>query len=106
MTPMVASNHPQLTYFKPSGSVRWASFLPWLIVPLGLAAGLAGVLFWLFHVGHYYVLIVPAMAALGVAACLKLAVNKGHCRSRLVAGAAGACAGIVLYLGYYYCGMV
>jgi hypothetical protein len=80
--------------------------LQWLLVPFGLAAILAALLFWLFRMGHYYIGIVPAIAALGVAGCLKLAVNKGHCRSRVVAGAAGFCAGTILYLGYYYCGMV
>jgi len=101
-----ASVFPGRSYFKPSGGVEWSSFASWLLVPFAVAAALAGVLFWLFKVGHYYVGIVPALAALVVAACLKLAVNKGNCRSRLVAGAAGICAGVTLYLGYYYCGMV
>jgi hypothetical protein len=106
VNPTIAGSFSQVTYFKPSGRVRWGSFVSWVLVPLILAAVLAAVMFWLFYVGHYYIIIVPAIAALAVAACLKLAVNKGHCRSRLIAGAAGFCAGIILYLGYYYCGMV
>ncbi len=106
MTLSRAQAIPGRTYFKPSGNVTWGSFVPWLLLPFGLAAALAMLIFWLFYIGHYYVGIVPALAAVAVAACLKLAVNKGHCRSRVVAGMAGACAGIILYLGYYYCGMV
>jgi hypothetical protein len=37
---------------------------------------------------------------------VSLAVNKGHCRNRLIAGAAGFCAGLVLYVGSYYCGII
>ncbi len=97
---------PGRTYYRPSGSVNWTGLIRWLVVPFGLAAALAWLMFWLFRVGHYYIAIVPAVAAVAVAACLKLAVNQGHCRSRLVAAAAGLCAGAILYLGYYYFGMV
>lgn len=103
---MKPSFFPGRSYFTPSGGVQWGSFLQWLLVPFGLAAVLAALLFWLFRMGHYYIAIVPAIAALGVAGCLKLAVNKGHCRNRVIAAAAGFCAGAILYLGYYYCGMV
>jgi hypothetical protein len=106
VNPTTVRGLPELIYFKPSGGVRWGSFVAWLLIPLSLAAVLAAVMFWLFDAGHYYIIIVPAIAALAVVACLKLAVNKGHCRSRVVAGAAGFCTGIILYLGYYYCGMV
>jgi hypothetical protein len=33
-------------------------------------------------------------------------VIKGHCRNWLVGGLAGLCAAVVLYLGYFYCGMI
>jgi hypothetical protein len=93
-------------YFPKSSGVNWGVFLTWLVVPFGLAGLLAGLLFWLFSVGHYYIIIMPAVAALAVGGCLKLAIGKGHCRNRPVAIAAGVCAGLLLYLGYYYCGMV
>ena len=35
-----------------------------------------------------------------------LAVRKSQCRSRLVAGLLGVVAGIIVYLGYYYVGMI
>ncbi len=97
---------PGRTYFKSSGGIDWIAFLPWLAVPFSLAALLAGLLFWLFSVGHYYIIIMPSVAALAVGAGLKLAIGKGHCRSRPVAVAAGIGAGALLYFGYYYCGMV
>lgn len=78
----------------------------WLIVPFGGAALLAALMFWLFRVGHYYIILVPLIAALAVAGCVKLAVGKGHCRNAAVAGVVGVVAGVLLYFGYYYCGMV
>jgi len=97
---------PGRTYFKSSGGTDWGKFLPWLVVPFAVAALLAGVMFWLYSVGHYYVVFVPAVAAVAVAACVKLAVGKGHCRSRWVGAVAGVVAGGLLYFGYYYFGMV
>src|SRR5882762_2883357 len=97
---------PGRTYFKSSGGTDWGKFLPWLVVPFGVAALLAGVMFWLFRVGHYYVVFVPAIAAVAVAACVKFAVGKGHCRSQWVGAVAGLVSGALLYFGYYYCGMV
>src|ERR1043166_6410748 len=60
----------------------------------------------LFILGHYYIFFVPLIAALAVGGLINLAVNKGHCRNAIIAGAAGFCAGIVLYLGQYYSGMI
>lgn len=98
--------YPGRTYFKCSGGVNWGTFLPWLVVPFGVATLLAALMFWLFRVGHYYIVLVPLIAALAVAGCVKLAVGKGHCRNAAVAGVAGIVAGVLLYFGYYYCGMV
>ena len=73
-----------------------------LLVAVILAYGMAE----LFRVGHYYIGIVPALAGLAVAGLIRVAVAKGNCRNPGIAGAAGATAGLILYLGYFYIGMV
>ncbi len=103
---MKPTDFPGREYYKPSGLVQWAAFLPWLFLALAAASALAGIMFWLFKAGHSYIIIMPAIAALAVGGCVKLAVGKGLCRNRAVAAVAGIGAGIFLYLGYYYCGMV
>ena len=96
---------PGRNFYQGSG-VNWSRFLPWLLSVFVVAGVLAEGLFLLFHAGHYYVIIMPVVAALAVGGLVSLAVNQGHCRNQLVAGAAGFCAGLVLYLGSYYCGMI
>ncbi|HEY1788528.1 MAG TPA: hypothetical protein VGJ73_10250 [Verrucomicrobiae bacterium] len=93
------------TYYKGKG-VDWARFLPWLLAAFICAAILAEGMAQLFAVGHYLIVIVPAIAALCVAGMLNLAVNRGHCRSQWVAGLSGFCAGIILYFGFFYLGMI
>jgi hypothetical protein len=97
---------PGRVFYRASGGVRLGPFLAWLLPAIALAALLALVLFWLFLNGYYYMIIVPMAAALGVGVLVRLAVIKGHCRNGLVGGLAGLCAAVVLYLGYFYCGMV
>lgn len=93
-------------FYRPSGGVKLGPFLLWWLVALGGAAISAGLLFWLFLQGFYYMIIVPCIVALGVGALVRLAVTKGHCRNWFLTGLAGITAAIVLYLGYFYCGMV
>lgn len=93
-------------HYRSSGDIQFAGFLAWLGLAF-LGAGIfAAVMYWLFHVGHYYVIIVPLLAALAVGGLARLAVIKGHCRNRLVGWITGGLLGIVLYLGSYYIGMV
>jgi len=58
------------------------------------------------HHGHYLIFIVPFIAALGVVGMINLAVNKGRCRSMIAGGVVGFLAGVVLYLGHFYFGMI
>ena len=100
-----AESFPGRNYYKSRG-VDWARFIPWLLAAFAVAAILAEVLDQLFRVGWYLILIVPLAAALCVAGMMNLAVTRGHCRNPTIAALAGCLAGIILYLGYFYCGMV
>ena len=94
------------TFYQSSGRVNWGRFLP-LALLVFLASGLgAELLNVLFRAGHYYVIVVPAVAGVGIAALVHLAVAKGQCRSTWVAGLMGFAAGVLLYFGYYYLAMV
>jgi hypothetical protein len=96
---------PGRTYYQGKG-VDWVRFFPWLLAAFVSAAVLAEGMAQLFAAGHYLILIVPIGAALGVAGMLILAVARGHCRSQWVAGLTGFCAGAFLYLGFFYLGML
>ncbi|MDB6108666.1 MAG: hypothetical protein JWR69_416 [Pedosphaera sp.] len=92
--------------FKSSGKVNWVRFIPWAALAWIVSVGLAMLLYFLFTWGFYFVLLIPLLVSLGVAGMVLLAVQKGHCRSRLVASLLGLATGMTLYLGYYYAGMV
>lgn len=100
-----SESFPGRNFYRGKG-VSWARFLPLYLLALLLAALLAAGMFGLFVAGQYYVVILPAIAGLLAALLVKLAVAKGHCRSAFVASTAGIVAGLVLYLGYFYCGMI
>src|SRR5215469_15713985 len=82
--------------------VSWGRFIVWLVPAFIVAAILAEIMAQLFIAGHYLIIILPAIAALAVAGMINLAVNKGHCRNRIVAAIAGFCAGFTLYIGHFY----
>jgi hypothetical protein len=92
--------------YQNSGQVNWVRFIPWAALVFVAAIALAAILYLLFKIGFYLVLLVPVFAGLGLAGVVILAVRKGHCRSRLAAALLGGVAGVVLYLGYFYIGMV
>lgn len=94
------------THYQSSGSVSFHRLLPWMTPALAAAAALAVFMYWLFHVGHYYIIIVPLICALGIAGLTRLAIAKGHCRNRLAGAFMGFLLAMVLYPGSYYVGMV
>lgn len=94
------------SHYRSSGDLNFASLVLWLFPALIVATILAAFMYWLFHVGHYYIIIVPLLCAFAVAGMARLAVAQGHCRNRLVAGVMGAGLGVALYLGSYYVGMI
>jgi hypothetical protein len=82
------------------------SFLVWTLLSLAVAAGM-GVLLYLAYMGGFYlIMIAPLLGALVGAGIVYLAVRQAHCRNRVLAGALGLVAGMVLYLGYYDAGLV
>ncbi len=100
-----AESFPGRNFYQSKG-IDWLRFIPWLILPFITAALFAIGMFALFYNGQYYVIILPLIAASIVGVLMILAVNKGHCRNPTVAAVLGCFAGVVLYLGYFYCGMV
>jgi hypothetical protein len=100
-----AESFPGRTFYKGKG-VDLGRFIPWLLAAFVVAAILAEGMAQLFRLGHYYIFIVPLAAAACVGGMVHLAVNRGHCRSPFVAGLAGFCAGLLLYIGYFYFGML
>ena len=100
-----AESFPGRSFYKGKG-VDWPRFLLWLLAAFVVAAILAEGMAQLFRLGQYYVFIVPLVAAACVGGMINLAVSRGHCRSPLVGGVAGFCAGALLYLGYFYFGMI
>jgi hypothetical protein len=98
------ASHPDLDHatYRPSGKVRWARYLPALIIPFGISVAMAFVLCWAFIHDWYYSFFLPALAALPVAIAVRLAGVIGHSRNRLVACLVGALAGAFMYLGYYH----
>jgi hypothetical protein len=97
---------PGRVFYRASGGVRLGLFLLWLLPAIATAALMALLLFWLFLNGYYYLIVMPVLVSLPVAGLIRLAVGKGHCRNWLLGGLAGLCAAALLYLGYFYCGMV
>ncbi len=93
------------TYYRAKG-VDWARFLPCCLAALVVAALLAEGMAELFRAGHYYIFIIPLLAALCVAGMMTFAVGQGRCRSVPIAALAGFGAGMVLYIGYFYFGML
>lgn len=88
------------------GRVRWADFLACATAAFVCAGILALVLHLLFRKGLYFVIWVPAIAAMVLSAMLFWSVQVGHCRSSLVAALIAFTAANVLYWGQYYFDMV
>src|SRR5258708_7690521 len=106
-TPSITANSlTRRTHYKSSGAINFGAFLLWSLLALAVAGLLAAFMFWLYHVGHYYIIIVPFVCAAAVAGMARLAVSKGHCRNGLVGLLTGLFLGIILYLGSYYIAML
>lgn len=89
-------------HYQSDGGVIPAA-VPFLIgLPLAAATALGWILAFAFEHDSYYIVIVPALAALALAAVLKLLINVSRCRNHRLAVTIAIVAGLVLYLGYYY----
>jgi hypothetical protein len=102
---MDTPEQPRAAY-RCSGKVNWLRFLPGLAVTAGAAIFMAGCLFVAYQFGFYLVLAAPVIAALPVAGVWYLTLNWSRCRSRAVAVGASVALALLLYLGYYYIGML
>jgi hypothetical protein len=92
--------------YRASGKVDWGHFLPLALLVLVVATGLAFGLHFAYARGFYFVVLVPLLAAIILACFELLAITRGRCRSPGVGALLGLVAGVILYLGYYYIGMV
>jgi hypothetical protein len=88
-----------------AGRVNWVRFIPWLFIIFVASIILACMMNFAYRYGHYYVVIFPMVCGIIIGGLLFLAVQLGHCRSRLVAALTGLLAGTVLYLGQYQAGL-
>lgn len=92
--------------YQSDNGVEWARFLPLALLTLLLGAAMAVVLYLLLDAGVYWIIIMPVLAALPVAGLAMLSVIWGRCRNRWIGAALGFTAGLLLYIGYYYVGMI
>jgi hypothetical protein len=89
-----------------TGKVAWSRFLPLAGLALLSAAAVAKLLQIAYASGYYWLVWMPIMSSMALAALVVLAINIGRCRNRGVAVALGILVALVLYLGYYYASMV
>jgi hypothetical protein len=102
---MDTPEQPRAAY-RPSGKVSWLRFLPGLAVTAGLAVVMAGCLFFAFQSGFYLILIAPLLATFPVAGVWYIVLTRSRCRNRAVAVGTSVVLALLLYLGYYYVGLV
>lgn len=92
--------------YRPSGNVDLPSFLVWAIGALATSVLLAILLNFIYLKGHYYVVIVPLLAAMLLGIPLSLAISRGRCRHVLLSIGLGLAGGILLYVGQFYVGFL
>ena len=81
----------------------------WPVLIIGaflLAIVFGGLLHWLLQRGWYLVILVPSAAGLVLGVLISVFVALAHCRRPVTAGAVGAMAGLAMYLGSFYFGML
>ncbi len=80
--------------------------VPMFVCSAAIAAAAAGwLLSLLFRSGFYWIMLVPMVVALGLGGVLWWLVAVMKCRQHWVAGGIGGLAGILAYLGYFYFSM-
>lgn len=94
------------TAYCPTGNVNWLKFFPALAFAAGVAVLMACCLHFLRVVGFYFVLVIPALAALVVGCAWMLGLNWSHCRSPRAASGGGVVLGLLLYFGYVHVGLI
>ncbi len=92
--------------YSPSGRLGIDFFL--LSIPIACISALilAGAICFIWYAGFYFALGIAIIVATMLSAALALGVRVGRCRNRVVAGAYGALAGLLMYGGAYYVDMV
>lgn len=97
---------PQREHYRPSGRCRWRAFLPLAGVCLGASVFASALLYLALCLGVYIIWLVPVLLTLGVCALLYAAIHFGRCRNPVLGTGLGLTCGVLLYIGYFYVGMV
>src|SRR5882672_4452417 len=92
--------------YRPSGKFKAVPFLLWSVVALEVGLLLGAYLNEFFKSGKYIIGFVPITMASGPGTAVVLAILRGHCRNRRVAGTLGLVTGAMFYIGSYYFGML
>ena len=92
--------------YLPSGNLNWFRFLTGLLLSAGAAGLMACCLFFAYQKGIYFMLIAPILASLPAIGVWYLALTHAHCRNKRIAGIASVALALLLYLGYYYLGLL
>ncbi len=92
--------------YQPSGKINWARLLPGALVAAVAAFVMAGCLYFAFEKGAYLVFVAPILASLPVVGIWYLVLSWSHCRSKRIATVGSVGLALLLYLGYYYFGLL
>lgn len=103
---MEVANRSGRRNYTGDSAVLWPAFLPLLLIVYAFALILAGVLYFLLLKGWYIIIFAPIVGAALVGGGMYLAISIGRCRNRIVGAVAGFIAGVLLYGGSYYIGLI
>ena len=92
--------------YRTSGRVRWSRFFPGSFMTAVVAAIMAWCLFWVFQRGFYLIFVAPLLASAAVAGVWYLVLTWSHCRNPRLNRVSSLALALLLYLGYYYVGLV
>ena len=92
--------------YQPSGKVNWARLLPGSLVAAVAAIVMAACLFFAFEKGAYLIFVAPILASLPVIGIWYLVLSWSHCRNKSIATVGSIGLALLLYLGYYYFGLL
>jgi hypothetical protein len=88
--------------YRPSGRVRWLTFIQGTVMGAIGALFVAGAMMLAWRVGFYLIILVPIVGGLAIGGLAYGVVGQSHCRSRVLAAMLGIFLGAMGYLGYFH----